>query len=136
MAKKTNQKFSTKNIVILTALALALVGYFGYRSLLTSPDINLIGSGEGGTLKTPKKTIFTLEIKNGKPLIKRYDIEPGAIITTTNPNSPSIIEKQAVTGDAQTKVEKLDEKEQNDKDKVERTGRGPNTGETGRYDTK
>ncbi len=42
MAKKTNQKFSTKNIVILTALALALVGYFGYRSLLTSPDINIL----------------------------------------------------------------------------------------------
>ena len=42
MAKKTNKKFSTKNIVILTALALALVGYFGYRSLLTSPDINIL----------------------------------------------------------------------------------------------
>lgn len=42
MAKKNNQKFSTKNIVILTALALALVGYFGYRSLLTSPDINIL----------------------------------------------------------------------------------------------
>lgn len=135
MAKKTNQKFSTKNIVILTALALALVGYFGYRSLLTSPDINLIGSWEGGTFKTPKKTSFWEKITGSSSMNQGFT-KPGGTTTTTNPNSPSIIEKQAVTGDAQTKVEKLDEKEQNDKDKVERTGRGPNTGETGRYDTK
>ncbi len=37
---KSNQKY----IVIAVGLALAVVGYYGYRSLMVKPDINIIGS--------------------------------------------------------------------------------------------
>lgn len=57
-SKKSNQKY----IIISIALALAAVGYFGYRSMLTSPDINKVAPPEKPrptakpTSKPPTKT--------------------------------------------------------------------------------
>ncbi len=43
-SKKNNQKY----IIVAVGLALATAGYFGYKSMLTSPDINKVTTGEDG----------------------------------------------------------------------------------------
>lgn len=134
MAKKTNQKFSTKNIVILTALALALVGYFGYRSLLTSPDINLIGSGEGGSQYSPRLD------PNGMPTKKTFLMLNGKVESVVSSVNAYLSRRGPASSpyppSTKSKEQKKDEAEQSSEDKNDGGGRGPNTGETGRYDTK
>lgn len=52
MAKsKSNQKY----LVILVALALAALGYYGYRSMMVKPDINKVTTGEAGSYKAPNR---------------------------------------------------------------------------------
>lgn len=67
-SKKSNQKY----VIVSVALALAAVGYFGYRSMLTSPDINKITTGEGGYMggKSRKPPTPTRAPKTPTPMPK------------------------------------------------------------------
>ncbi len=59
---KTKLVKNQTNLILVIALALAAVGYYSYRYMLTSPTINKVTTGEnGGTYRrkpaTPVKNI-------------------------------------------------------------------------------
>ena len=112
MAKKTNKKFSTKNIVILTALGLVLVGYFGYRSLLTSPDINLITSESYGSWN-PNSCEASGSCTAVSTILKKL-VNPTRIQKT----------KKQVEGDSKNRGNNAEQESQ------------PNNGRSDRYDSK
>lgn len=45
MKKAKNKTYSSKYMIVGVALALATLGYFGYKNLFTKPDINKIDDG-------------------------------------------------------------------------------------------
>ena len=49
MAKKT-KKMNQKYLIIAFALGLALAGYYGYRQMMTAADINVISTGDDGSV--------------------------------------------------------------------------------------
>lgn len=48
MSSITPQSNKTKYIIIVVGLALAGLGYLGYRSLLVKPEINVVNEGRRG----------------------------------------------------------------------------------------
>jgi flagellar basal body-associated protein FliL len=89
---KSNQKY----IIIAVGLALAAAGYFGYKSMLTSPDINLVAPPEKPTTTikpTTKPTTKPSPASTTKPPSTTKQPEPTARSTpiskpkyTTAPN--------------------------------------------------
>jgi len=69
-AKKSKVASNQKYIIIAAAIALAAVGYYSYRSMAVSPDINMIVGGDGGTMGKRANSLQKA-IKDGKLGIAR-----------------------------------------------------------------
>ena len=61
--KKSKVVSNQKYIIIAAAIALAAVGYYGYRSMLVTPDINKIdvGGNSKGDKTKPTKPTYRME---------------------------------------------------------------------------
>ena len=56
MIKQKKKEPNQKNLIIVIALILAGLGYLGYRSMLTSPDINKVTTPERRSKTPPPKS--------------------------------------------------------------------------------
>lgn len=83
MKKAKNKSNISKYMIVGIALALATLGYFGYKNLLTKPDINKID--DGGNSRGDKGS------KNNNQLNNKKSNQENTV--PSNPKSQHIQEK-------------------------------------------
>lgn len=78
MATSKSKKYNQKYLIIAVGLALATAGYFGYKSMLTTPDINKI---------SPPKRALPTTMPNKTPAPSKDPVDKNTVEKNTIKNN-------------------------------------------------